>query len=456
MSPWRKLIKALASLKLAVFVLLLIAILTAIGTFVESKYDALAAQKWVYHSLWMEIVLGLLAVNLTAVILDRYPWQPKHSSFISAHIGILILMLGQWISTEYGIDGHVRVGVGEKNRFAMLGNRTDLILYTSFDGSSYTKLFDQEVDFFLKPPTESKALEIPVEGDVLRLTAYKPYVVPNRKVVESELPVAGSGLRFQIHNDRVNVVEWLVQRNPKISAEHNFGPAQVILGEIPPAGLGLNQLYLKPEGDKLKYTLFIKDSFKPKMEGFLKEGDSFETPWMGLVFRALRYLPRAQETWELKDKETPTPLTTSAAQVEFQGKKHWILLNDTLKLFTNKSVYVLTYAHRRVDLGFPIELLRFNMDRYQGTNRAASYESRVKVPDLGETLISMNEPLKYNGFTIYQASFEEDPSGGPPTASIFSVNKDPGRVFKYLGSLITCLGVVLLFYFRRKRKKALE
>lgn len=86
------------------------------------------------------------------------------------------------------------------------------------------------------------------------------------------------------------------------------------------------------------------------------------------------------------------------------------------------------------------------MARYQGTMRAAAYESVVEVPDLGEKLISMNEPLKLRGLTVYQASFQEE--NGQPVASIFSVNHDPGRFLKYLGSLILSVGIVLLMWFK--------
>jgi cytochrome c biogenesis protein ResB len=104
-------------------------------------------------------------------------------------------------------------------------------------------------------------------------------------------------------------------------------------------------------------------------------------------------------------------------------------------------------------LGFPIELRKFDIDRYQGTRKAMEYKSIVSVPNIESHQISMNEPLKYNGFTIYQASFEEDPNTGQPVASVFSVNQDPGRWIKYLGSFIMSLGIVLLFYYKKKAKK---
>jgi hypothetical protein len=62
----------------------------------------------------------------------------------------------------------------------------------------------------------------------------------------------------------------------------------------------------------------------------------------------------------------------------------------------------------------------------------------------------MNEPLEKHRFTIYQSSYED---GNPrPTTSIFSVNQDPGRSWKYSGSLLIVLGSILLFAEKYRRK----
>ena len=64
----------------------------------------------------------------------------------------------------------------------------------------------------------------------------------------------------------------------------------------------------------------------------------------------------------------------------------------------------------------------------------------------------MNQPLKYNGYTFYQASFQENEKG-EATASILSVNRDPGRWVKYLGSFLIVLGTIIMFYFKRRQRK---
>ncbi|MGZ3771621.1 MAG: cytochrome c biogenesis protein ResB [Bdellovibrio sp.] len=443
----KKLNKPLASVKIAVFVILSIAVVTAVGTIIEAKYDSYAAKKLVYDTWFMFSIFGLLVLNLVAVMVDRWPWKRRHAAFVLAHIGIIILLAGGVLTMKFGLDGSMRVGIGEDNSFVQ-SSETDLVVYTSFDGDRYSKTLEQEVDFFKNPPTEKQPFIIPAYNSEIKIVDYKKYVLPSRKVTAGEEGKTGAGLRFQIQNPNVNVIEWIVQKKPNTLATHNFGPAQIHLGSAPEKGRGANEIFITPQKDSsLQYVVFQKDHEKPVKKGVMKEGDSFDPGFkMAMQFRVLRYLPYATEDWDLQMAEKPTPLTTSAVKIIFEGKEHWVLLNDMVKLFQKNAVYLLTYGNRRIDLGFPIKLKNFEVTRYQGTMRAMAYESVVDIKDLGERKISMNEPLKYNGLTFYQASFQEEM--GKPVASIFSVNHDPGRFWKYLGSLVMTLGIILLMWFK--------
>lgn len=457
----KKFIKPLASLKLAVFIIISMATLTAIGTFVESKYDAFAAKKLVYDTYWMAGILGLLTVNLIAVMIDRLPWKRRHAAFVCAHIGIITIMLGGWVTTKFGLDGNVRIGIGETGRYVQVP-AIDLTAYSSFDGDRYSKTLEQEVDFFLNPPSIDKPFPImTMDGDI-KIVEYQKYVIPNKVVLAVDKGNFGSGIRFQIESSFFNVVEWLVQRKKGSPAVQNFGPATVHLSSVVPTkGVGKNEIYLNPiDKDFVQYTVFHKDIEKPFMTGKVKEGGVFEPGWMGTKFRVLRYMPMAKEDWEVKPVAKPNPLTTSAIKIRYKASEQsevteqWVLLNDMVKFFTDKGAYLITWANRRVDINFDLKLDHFEVTRYQGTMRAMAYESIVETPDKVKTTISMNEPLKYKGLTIYQSSFQEE--NGTAVASIFSVNHDPGRFLKYLGSLIMTIGIILLFYFKSLDFKALK
>src|SRR6185312_7528223 len=103
-----KILKFLASIKLAGFIILTLGTITAIGTFVESRYDAQTAQTLVYHSIYMVATMVALAINLLAVMVDRWPLKKHHTGFVLAHIGIITLLTGAYITQKWGVDGTMR------------------------------------------------------------------------------------------------------------------------------------------------------------------------------------------------------------------------------------------------------------------------------------------------------------------------------------------------------------
>lgn len=449
-----RVLKFLASLELGVIIIVVIAALTAWGTFVEAKYnDAVAAKKLVYHSVWMYSALIALAISLTSVMIDRWPWREKHIGFVLAHVGILILLLGSAVTRYFGIDGSMSLAIGESSQY-VLNEDTVIAAYASLgDDSGFRKVGEAKVDFFLDRPTAEKPFELPLAGGSVFVTEYYPYALREEKIVESSRLGSGAAVRFQLQNDRVSLTEWLVQPAAGREVAKNLGPAEVILTreQVKPAE-GSNVLVLRPRGEVLEYEIHTARAPGQVKRGKVQPGDTVETGWMGLVLRVLKYLPQAEESVNFKPVEAATPLTMAAIKIKYQGQEYWVAENSMLKLFTDQAVYILTYGRTRTDLGFPLKLKDFRVGRYPGTMRAASYESVVEVPGLGERVISMNEPLKHNGFTFYQASFAEDEQGRP-MISVFSVNRDPGRWLKYLGSALIVLGSIHLFYFKRKMKR---
>lgn len=457
MSNKKKWIRFLASMKLAIFVLTSLALVTAIGTFVESKYDAFAARKWVYESFWLSGTLILLVINLTAVMVDRWPWKRRHAAFVFAHIGIIVLIIGSYLTQKFGLDGNLVLPINDSNRYVQT-SQVELAVYTSQDGDNFTETFKKDVDFFLNPPTPEKPFLVPTFGEPIRILNYKKYVTYSRKVEGTDEEQAGGAVRFQLVNERMSQVEWLVQPRRAKKVSVTLGLVEIHFGAPPKEGRGYNEIYIDQISEKggsksLNYTLFKKEQLAPYKKGQLGEGDSIETGWMGLTFKVLRHLPHARENWDITERETPTPLTSAAIELEFQKKRQWMLLNDQVKLFTSHGVSVVSFRNQLIPLEFSLFLKEFIMDRYPGMDKAMSYKSIVRLPGEIEKEISMNEPLKWQGLTFYQASYQTD-EAGKPVKSVLSVNYDPGRFLKYLGSLLISIGIILLFYFKNLKFKS--
>ena len=447
----KRIIKFLASLKLAVVVILGLAVITAVGTFVEAEYNAEIASKVVYRTPWMFGILGLLCIVLIAVMVDRWPWKKRHIPFLLAHVGILILLFGAWVTMQFGLDGSMRFGINESSRFVILP-QTELKIWSTFDGSNYSKIVDQPVDFYVDPPTEKKYSFPLVEGN-FEIVEYVPFAMASKRVQPGTSSKMGAAVRFSLKNPNVNLTEWVLQANPNDLASQALGPATIFLGPRPADPPAANAIYLTAKEKSVDYLITYSDRTRKFLRGTLKEGDVAATGWMGLEFKLLQYFPKAEQIWDLKPLKAPTPMSTSAIRVKFMGKDHWLQLDDVVKFFTESGAYFVTYGHQRVDVGVDLRLKKFEIGRYQGTMRAATYQSVVEIPGIGEHTISMNEPLKHMGYTFYQASFNEDASGNP-IASILSVNRDPGRWLKYLGSLIICLGIIWLFVQKRRAARA--
>ena len=64
--------------------------------------------------------------------------------------------------------------------------------------------------------------------------------------------------------------------------------------------------------------------------------------------------------------------------------------------------------------------------------------------------ISMNKPLVYSGYKVFQSSFERQDRPGAPEVTILSVNRDPGDEIVYLGSLTLVIGLIVVFVFKKK------
>ncbi len=436
----------MASIKLAVIVILSLGIISAIGTIYESMYDRVYAQKLVYHSVWMWMILGLLAVNITAVMIDRWPWKKHHISFILAHIGILLLLAGSVQTYVMGVDGSMVFEIGGNNRFVQL-QEDELAIYTSMDGKDYRIIHQQKVDFFnsnlAKNPIKIKLLDHDLE-----IFDYIHFGYPEQKLIAAKEKTASPAVQFLIEGSRANQSSWLFKDKSKMFDNFQLGPASVTLAGSDYQRVDGNELIFKTINDELHFEVYSQGETKPNTKGVWKRGDVIQTGWMDFKVRVLNFYPHAEEKLTFKAQQYPSAQTTSALKIKYQDKIYDVGHNRPLKIFEADRVHVLSYGSIRYDIGFDMKVTDFRVGRYEGTQRAASYESTVEV--IGEAqpiIISMNEPMKKAGLTFYQSSFQEDEQGRP-THSVFSVNKDPGRFLKYLGSLLIFLGIFMLFYFK--------
>jgi ABC-type transport system involved in cytochrome c biogenesis permease subunit len=107
------------------------------------------------------------------------------------------------------------------------------------------------------------------------------------------------------------------------------------------------------------------------------------------------------------------------------------------------KTYSIALRKKRTSLPFEIQLVEFQKTVYPGTNIAKNYQSEVILRENGtewRSLIKMNAPLRYRGYTFFQSSFIED---NGKEATVLAVVKNMGRMFPYISSIVMCLGLLV-------------
>jgi hypothetical protein len=102
-----------ASLKLAVLVILSLAAFLSVATFYEARYGIPAVQTLVYGSNLFLALMAMLAINVMAAAVIRFPWKRKQTGFVITHLGILTLLAGCLISYRFSVDGRVAMRPGD-------------------------------------------------------------------------------------------------------------------------------------------------------------------------------------------------------------------------------------------------------------------------------------------------------------------------------------------------------
>ncbi len=120
------------------------------------------------------------------------------------------------------------------------------------------------------------------------------------------------------------------------------------------------------------------------------------------------------------------------------------------------ALYRLDLRRARTYVPFTIRLTDFEKQYYPGTDMPRSFKSDIVLID-GDSewrsVVQMNEPLRYRGYTFYQSSFM-DRDG--KEASVFAVVRNTGRLFPYISSIVMCIGLLVHMFIHIPRliKKA--
>jgi len=321
------------------------------------------------------------------------------------------------------------------------------------------------------------------KGFEIKIEKYLPYAVVEdnqlkNKGPEPMNPAAQISVRnaagvVEKHTIFANFPEFATLHRKELPANHKAFGVQLSLvmagaeGSLQNApGQGELRFAQTPDDKTLLYRSKGKLG-DLKGEGIVNVGEPTPTGWMDLEFTVKKWIPYAVESEKPRYVEEISGNSANFfSGMRFQvrgepgrgltsdipdsdGMEFWLTEGQSKAVSVGGRDYLVTYGKEKLLLPFVVFLDKFTMGTNPGTNKAATYESKVTVIDDAKgtrksATISMNEPLVHAGYTLYQASYSLEE--GKPPMSVFSVNKDIGRWIKYAGSLIIVLGAALMFW----------
>ena len=219
---------------------------------------------------------------------------------------------------------------------------------------------------------------------------------------------------------------------------------------------GLQVSFVYDQGNGWKYRTKFQDKFLA--EGNVAVGACVPAGWMDAVLCVRQTMSRAQVSYDIAPSENGqdgvlaaavTVPAASPADVSwvFEGRR------TPVRLAQGEVHFSLVPETRAVP--FALTLKQFRKVDYPGTHDAASYESDVVLVDAArkmslERTVVMNHPLEYDGYKIFQSSYFSDPEAGK--ASVFTVSRNPGIPWIYVGSILACLGALFQFFGPEQKK----
>ncbi len=194
----------------------------------------------------------------------------------------------------------------------------------------------------------------------------------------------------------------------------------------------------------------------------LVPGTPVDTPWPGRQLVVTRRFNNARVNWVIEAVDPTAQTRRPAVLLEMASlgeskdvSQMWVQKHSARPVKVDNTQFQIRYEEESVPLGFAVTLNRFHIGEYPGTSRPRSFESSVTIvnPVTGTAenrVISMNNPLKQAGYSLFQSSY--DLRGGQ-RLSVLSVARDPGLPVVFAGYILTTVGMVVVLITRAVERR---
>lgn len=189
-----KLWRFFSSVKLAVWLLSVIALFSLVGTFIP--------QSAIYSSWWFILLLVLFSLNLAVCLLNRFSLKERSAGSFLSHISILIILFGALIGIIFGQKDYIKISKGQEVNFLIFrGQKIPLGFSLRLDDFIYNENIDSKEKLFVyqRPKSEKGTCDM-----------HKGQASEKAQCLLAEIPV-NMGIEQGIGNTgyRIKVVRYI-------------------------------------------------------------------------------------------------------------------------------------------------------------------------------------------------------------------------------------------------------
>ncbi|WP_267524618.1 cytochrome c biogenesis protein [Campylobacter sp. MG1] len=408
-----KLINKKNNLSLALFFMLIFAIMCACATLVEAKYGVQKAKDLFYNAWYFYLVMIILFINLIISIF-QYKIYKKISLFL-IHISFIFIFVGAVLTHFYGFEGVLNLREGEFKDEILSANTSIKIIK---DNKEY------KVDNFND--------DLIYDGGILRFVEFsneaKEEYVSSDNINDKSI----IKLNFTYENELYNLE--LNEYDCNLVKDLNFCFNKVDGDKYVNFNIKNNEFYASTNVNMKRIYQgkeeYLSDDFK-----FIDGVYYYED----FTFNPILTLTHAKNGYVMSGGDL------KAIKVSLNGKDLILPLNKDI-LYEDMKI---SWSQDSLKLGYNVYLKKFNLFTYPASNTPKDYESEILIIDNNEKIhasISMNNVLDYKGFRFFQHSYDDDLRG-----TVLSVNKDLGKIPTYIGYFVLFLGCFLNLFSKHTK-----
>lgn len=437
------------------FYMLFFGAVIGIATFIENDFGTSAAQKVIFKSWWFELLLILFSICLIYNIVKFKMIEQRKWSLLMFHLSMIIIILGAGVTRYFGYEGMMHIREGDQTNMFLSADT-----YINFDLIKGKERYQwSEPVLFASLGSNSFEESYQVGSDLIKAKLLDFIPNPKQTLEEDEsgvpilkLVIAGMdgreeyflspGERRLIRGVRYNFTDTYIEDAVNLKYEDNglfIRSASTLLQTV--------------MATQTKDTLYPSEDYYPlRLRSLYSDGTN------NFVFGD--FIPKGKVVLNSENRKVKNESLT-CIQMEINiNDKSFIRPVYGRKGMQGRQVVVqdkelslaVSYGAKPMQLPFSLKLYDFQMERYPGTNSAASYASEVQLIDPASNVskdfrIYMNNILNYRGFRFFQSSFDQDEQG-----TYLSVNHDFwGTWISYFGYALLTIGMIMIFISRRTR-----